>query len=67
MFTRFDHSAYELIAEAERRSGRSKRVTFTLFDKDIERLERLSQKFTFGNKSLLVRSLLVYLDRQEGR
>lgn len=40
------------------------RVTFALAEKDIKRLTRLADRYTAGNKSLLIRYLLALADRE---
>ncbi len=62
MAMRFDRF---IVGGIEHPRGKTERMGFTLFEKDRQRLDRLSLKFSFGNKSALIRALLAYADNQD--
>lgn len=54
---------YELLVQVMEGSGYSRRVTFTFFERDIQRLEKLANGLNI-NKSVLLRYLIAELERQ---
>lgn len=63
MAMRFDR--FIMSGGVEDATGNTYHVGFTLYARDRQRLERLSRKFSFGNKSGLIRALLAYVDNQD--
>lgn len=51
---------YKLLVDVTEGSGDSRRVTFTFFERDIERLERLAKRFNV-NRSVLLRYVIADL------
>lgn len=63
MAMRFDR--FMLLGGLESSTGKIERIGLTIFERDRRRLERLAGKFTGGNRSLLLRALLAYVDNQD--
>ena len=52
---------YKLLVDVTEGSGATRRVTFTFFERDIARLERLAKRYNV-NRSVLLRYLIADLD-----
>lgn len=58
---------YELLTKVLRRSGEARRYTFTLYDADIQNIEKLSERFgEEGNRSLAIRYAVAKVARDMG-